>query len=92
MNGSVYRDAYNNNGVLLSEISIYQKNNERTYIVKEDKEMVFKVESNGDIWALYASRKKSINDLLHYINVMMVGREPDTFSFALNEDMIEWID
>lgn len=81
-----------NNGALLSEISIYQKNNERTYIVKEDKEIVFRVESNGDVWVLYASRKKSINDLLHYINVMMVGREPDTFSFVLNEDMIEWID
>lgn len=52
-----------NNGALLSEISIYQKNNERTYIVKEDKEMVFRVESNGDVWVLYASRKKSINNL-----------------------------
>ncbi len=80
------------NGALLSEISIYQKNNERTYIVKEDKEMVFRVESNGDVWVLYASRKKSINDLLHYINVMMVGREPDSFAYVLNEDMIEWID
>ncbi|QLU71419.1 recombinase zinc beta ribbon domain-containing protein [Enterobacter cloacae] len=81
-----------NNGVLLSEISIYQKNNERTYIVKEDNKMVFKVESNGDVWVLYASRKKSINDLLHYINVMMVGREPEVFAYVLNEDMIEWID
>ncbi|MEG6040612.1 hypothetical protein NFK84_08285 [Enterobacter ludwigii] len=80
------------NGALLSEISIYQKNNERTYIVKEDKEMVFRVESNGDIWVLYASRKKSIDDLLYYINVMMVGREPDSFAYVLNEDMIEWID
>ncbi|MFY7124121.1 recombinase family protein [Enterobacter cloacae complex sp. SHL022] len=82
----------NNDGVLLSEISINESNNQRVYSVKEDNKIVFKVESNGDVWVLHASRQKSIDELLHYINVMMVGREPEGFAYEVNEDMIEWVD
>jgi len=82
----------NNDGVLLSEISINEINNQRVYSVKEDNKIVFKVESNGDVWVLHASRQKSIDELLHYINVMMVGREPEGFAYEVNEDMIEWVD
>lgn len=82
----------NNNGSLLSEISIYQSNNQRIYSVKEANEIVFKVEAQGNVWVLYASRKKSIDDLMYYMSVMMVGREPETFDLIVNEDMIEWID
>lgn len=66
--------------------------NERAYRVQEDGNTVFKVESNGIAWSLHASRKKTIDELLHYMNMMMVGREPEGFDYVLNEDMIEWID
>lgn len=79
-------------GNLVSEITITQQNNERIYSVQEDGNTVFKVESNGIVWSLHASRKKTIDDLLHYMNIMMVGREPEGFDYVLNEDMIEWID
>lgn len=79
-------------GNLVSEITITQQNNERTYRVQEDGNTVFKVESNGIVWSLHASKKKTIDDLLHYMNMMMVGREPEGFDYVLNEDMIEWID
>lgn len=79
-------------GNLVSEITITQQNNERIYRVQEDGNTVFKVESNGIVWSLHASRKKTIDDLLHYMNIMMVGREPEGFDYVLNEDMIEWID
>lgn len=79
-------------GNLVSEITITQQNNERIYRVQEDGNTVFRVESNGIVWSLHASRKKTIDDLLHYMNMMMVGREPEGFDYVLNEDMIEWID
>ncbi|WP_368529428.1 hypothetical protein [Enterobacter cloacae] len=82
----------NNDGVLLSEISINEINNQRVYSVKEDNKIVFKVESNGDVWVFHVSRQKSIDELLYYINVMMVGREPEGFAYEVNEDMIEWVD
>ncbi|HDC4616750.1 TPA: hypothetical protein O8U41_004658, partial [Enterobacter cloacae] len=81
-----------NSGKLISEIAISEKNKERTYQVREDGKTVFKVESNGNAWVLYASRTKTIDDLLYYITTMMVGREPDEFAYQLNEDQIEWID
>lgn len=81
-----------NSGKLISEITISEKDNERTYQVREDGKTVFKVESNGNAWVLYASRTKTIDDLLYYITTMMVGREPDEFGYQLNEDQIEWID
>ncbi|EEX2746973.1 recombinase family protein [Escherichia coli] len=79
-------------GNLVSEITITQQNNERTYRVREDGNTVFKIESNGIAWSLHASRKKTIDDLLHYMYMMMVRREPEGFDYVLNEDMIEWID
>jgi len=82
----------NNSGSLISEITITEKENERIYQVREDGETVFKVESDGDAWVLNASRTKKIDDLLTYISVMMVGREPEGFVYQLNEDQIEWID
>ena len=81
-----------NSGKLISEITISEKDNERTYLVREEDQNVFKVESNGNAWVMYASRTKTIDDLLYYINTMMVGREPDDFAYQLNEDHIEWID
>ncbi|SAH31540.1 recombinase family protein [Enterobacter hormaechei] len=81
-----------NSGKLISEITISEKDNERTYLVREEDQTVFKVESNGNAWVMYASRTKTIDDLLYYINTMMVGREPDDFTYQLNEDHIEWID
>ncbi|WP_320711940.1 recombinase family protein [Enterobacter cloacae] len=81
-----------NSGKLISEITISEKDNERTYLVREEDQTVFKVESNGNAWVMYASRTKTIDDLLYYINTMMVGREPDDFAYQLNEDHIEWID
>lgn len=81
-----------NSGKLISEITISEKDNERTYLVREEDQTVFKVESNGNAWVMYASRTKTIDDLLYYINTMMVGREPDDFVYQLNEDHIEWID
>ncbi|HCD7317702.1 TPA: hypothetical protein NDZ39_005231, partial [Enterobacter chengduensis] len=72
--------------------AISEKDNERTYQVREGGKTVFKVESNGNAWVLYASRTKTIDDLLYYITTMMVGREPDEFVYQLNEDQIEWID
>ncbi|CZV81904.1 recombinase family protein [Enterobacter sp. JBIWA008] len=81
-----------NSGKLISEITISEKDNERTYLVREEDQTVFKVESNGNTWVMYASRTKTIDDLLYYINTMMVGREPDDFAYQLNEDHIEWID
>ncbi|WP_324662132.1 recombinase family protein [Enterobacter bugandensis] len=81
-----------NSGKLISEITISEKDNERTYVVREEDQTVFKVESNGNAWVMYASRTKTIDDLLYYINTMMVGREPDDFAYQLNEDHIEWID
>ncbi|QXB23104.1 recombinase family protein [Lelliottia amnigena] len=81
-----------NSGKLISEITISEKDNERTYLVREEEQTVFKVESNGNAWVMYASRTKTIDDLLYYINTMMVGREPDDFAYQLNEDHIEWID
>ncbi|AHB70894.1 recombinase [Cronobacter malonaticus] len=81
-----------NSGKLISEITISEKDNERTYLVREEDQTVFKVESNGNAWVIYASRTKTIDDLLYYINTMMVGREPDDFAYQLNEDHIEWID
>lgn len=81
-----------NRGNLLSEITITEKSDERTYQVQEDGQTVFKVESDGDVWVLHASRSKTIDDLLHYMNIMMVGREPDGFEYLLNEDLIEWLD
>lgn len=81
-----------NSGKLISEITISEKDNERTYLVREEDQTVFKVESNGNAWVMYASRTKTIGDLLYYINTMMVGREPDDFAYQLNEDHIEWID
>lgn len=82
----------NNSGSLISEITITEKENERIYQVREDGVTVFKVESDGNAWVLNASRTKKIDDLLTYINVMMVGREPEGFVYQLNEDQIEWID
>lgn len=81
-----------NSGKLISEITISEKDNERTYLVREEDQTVFKVESNGNAWVMYASRTKTIDDLLYYINTMMVGREPDDFTYQLNEDHIEWFD
>lgn len=81
-----------NSGKLISEITISEKDNERTYLVREEDQTVFKVESNGNAWVMYASRTKTIDDLLYYINTMMVGREPNDFAYQLNEDHIEWID
>lgn len=79
-------------GEVETEITITQKDGVRVYQVQEDGKVVFKVESNGDVWVLHASRSKTIDDLLYYMNIMMVGREPEGFEYLLNEDFIEWLD
>ncbi|NIG74218.1 hypothetical protein F3J34_11480 [Klebsiella sp. Ap-873] len=76
---------------VLAEIAITQKNGERIYIVNEGGHTVFRVESNGSVWSLSASRTKTVDDLLKYMN-MMIGREPEDFEYVLNEDQIDWID
>ena len=82
----------NSRGKLLREITITEKGNERNYLVKDNDKIVFKVEVAGNNWVLHASRKSTIDELLHYMSVMMVGREPEGFEYRINEDMIEWID
>ncbi|WP_269134777.1 recombinase family protein [Pseudescherichia vulneris] len=82
----------NNRGELLREITITEKGNVRNYLVKDHDKIVFKVEVTGNVWVLHASRNSTIDELLHYMNVMMVGREPEGFEYQINEDMIEWID
>jgi hypothetical protein len=82
----------NNRGDLLREITITEKDNVRNYVVKDNDKIVFKVEVAGNVWVLHASRKSTIDELLHYMSVMMVGREPEGFEYQINEDMIEWVD
>jgi hypothetical protein len=72
--------------------SPYLKKTTNVLICVREDQTVFKVESNGNAWVMYASRTKTIDDLLYYINTMMVGREPDDFAYQQNEDHIEWID
>jgi len=81
-----------NDGYILSEVTIIQKGSEKNYRVQESGKTVFEVKSNGDAWVLYADRKKTVDELLHYMNTMMVGRESEDFVYQLNEDQIEWID
>ena len=82
----------NNRGELLREITITEKGNVRNYLVKDHDKTVFKVEVTGNVWVLHASRNSTIDELLHYMSVMMVGREPEGFEYQINEDMIEWIE
>jgi len=81
-----------NNGNILNEVTILQKGTEKNYRVQEGGKTVFEVKSEGDLWVMYANRKKTIENLLYYMDVMMVGRESEDFVYQLNEDQIKWID
>ncbi|MBE5213691.1 recombinase family protein [Pectobacterium sp. A535-S3-A17] len=79
------------NGTINAVGEISQKNGWRTYSFSENSRLIFRVESNGDIWTVQASNGQSIEDIRMYMT-MMVGREPDDFDYQINEDCIEWLE
>ncbi|EPE7078173.1 recombinase family protein [Franconibacter pulveris 1160] len=79
------------NGTINAVGEISQKNGWRIYSFSENNRLIFRVESNGDIWTVQARNDQSIEDIRTYMT-MMVGREPDGFDYHLNENFIEWIE
>ncbi|MBN3231183.1 recombinase family protein [Pectobacterium brasiliense] len=79
------------NGTINAVGEISHKYGWRTYSFSENSRLIFRVESNGDVWTVQARNDQSIEDIRIYMT-MMVGREPDGFDYHLNESFIEWIE